>query len=340
MNRRQRDTRRLPSGRKQGRRRIRPGIPNPFSGDRRRRLSEQLHEEAEKPYRYDSNRKTVLWITLALGIWIALGVAAMLADISQARMLSRWRDQGFVTAPPPLGATFGQDDSEVLVAFAEQNNIPCGSVEELLGGAPGCARIVEFSGDVNSGDDLSTMVFGGLVLTLLIAAALIASFAYQASRNLLTLKSEGQRFSPTAAMVWLFVPIVNIYRGVQIFSELWKGSDPEASTSDPIEWKARPATDLIPMWWLSFGVTVAGMFFGARAVGLFISGSTLQDQIDATNMLVIPDLLLIVPAVLGFIVIRGIHDRQQRRFRVVGEHLAVPKPSTAEPESEPGPTRR
>ncbi len=282
-----------------------------------------MREEAERPYRYESNRRGVLWITIVMVIWSGLAIAAAVTEVSQSRVLERWRDEGFTTVPPTLSAPISEADANEFLRFASANGQPCTSLDDLFGFAAGCDRVIRFNRELGDSEDNGRLVFAGLVFALIAGGVLIASFTYQAHRNLLALKSEETRFGSNAAALWLFVPIINFYRGTQIFTELWKGSDPEADTANPTAWKASVGSTLIPLWWLSFTLVFGSWVWRA----LFTTASdNINDRIDSLRgLLLISDLFLIVPAVMAVAVVLQIHRRQERRFQVVGPHLAVPK---------------
>ena len=328
MPRRDRDLKRPPQARGRLRRRGSGavGALNPFNFERRRRKFGDLHDEAERPYCYESNRRLVRWIAVVMIIWIGLALTGLATEISQASILSRWRDQGFVTLPPQLSSTFGQAEIDALIRFAADNGVDCASAQQLtsIPPTPGCESVRTFSTELNGSEDQGSVVFAGLLFALVIGSVLVASFSYQANRNLLPLKSEEQRFGSTAAAVWLYVLGFNFFRGAQIFTELWKGSNPEVDPNDTSAWKRSQGSPLIPIWWFAFAAVLT--IWLMRALGTF-SGVTIDERITALNgVLLFSDLLLVVPAALGLIVMWRIHERQERRHRIVGPHLAVPRP--------------
>lgn len=294
---------------------------NPFDFEGRKRSAIELRQRDEQPYRYESNGITVRWITVALLAWIALVLVVAYSDWNQARVLDRWENQGFETVPPSLSAPFTEADLEALVAFSRRNHAGCESIPELVESVGGCNQVLDFSAEINDAEFVATSSFAGLLILFVVAAVLIGGFAHQANRNLLTLKSEGARFSSTSAMMWLYVPFINFYKGAQIFDEIWKASDPEASTTETTEWKRRATSWLIPLWWLSFA---AALVFSPRTIRTLTAAETIEEHIAATRLIILSDLLLILPAILAVVVIRRVHDRQGKRRQKVGDYLAVP----------------
>lgn len=296
---------------------------NPFDFEGRRERSAELHARSEEPYSYESNHRDLLIIEVILGLWIVLVLAVIYSDVGQSQLLNRWAVKGYTSVPPAMGSSFTQQDAQHLVDFAQVNGVNCNSVQELVNGTTACNEVLQFSSDVNDSDTLATIFFAILVILFAVGAVMISSFTYQASRNLLTLKSEEQRFSPTAAMLWILVPLLNFWRGPLIYRELWKASDPDASIQNRTDWKSKGSSWLITFWWAAL---VAAIFLGPRTVRAFFVGSSLQAHVNALPLLILADILLGLPAVGAFFVLRGIHQRQERRHAKVGPYTAVPKP--------------
>lgn len=72
-------------------------------------------------------------------------------------------------------------------------------------------------------------------------------------RNHRRLGRPGSKWSPTWGLTGWLVPPGAIYAVPWlIFKELWRGSDPANLPNDP-NWKTRPVTPLIHVWWVLFG---------------------------------------------------------------------------------------
>lgn len=90
---------------------------------------------------------------------------------------------------------------------------------------------------------------GGLIeLGLLIAGGLAICFwTHSAYSNLRVLNVFGNRFTPGWAVAYYFIPVLSLYRPLQVMQELWKTSDAESLSSDG--WMERPRSALAGWWW-------------------------------------------------------------------------------------------
>lgn len=68
-----------------------------------------------------------------------------------------------------------------------------------------------------------------------------------ANRKLRDLGIEGMRFTPASSVWWWFVPIANLAVPQQAVDELWKASDPAASTN---AWKTVKTSPFLVFWWI------------------------------------------------------------------------------------------
>jgi len=85
------------------------------------------------------------------------------------------------------------------------------------------------------------------VLLLGIAAYFLA-WTYRLSRNGRAFGVTGLRTAPAWAVLFFFVPLLNLYRPYQTFREIWQASDPAQAAG---AWrKARPPA-LLGFWWAS-----------------------------------------------------------------------------------------
>lgn len=302
----------------------RPRARDPFGRRKpetppRAELLARARAEAQKPYGYESNRLTLMWLSIALTIWVVLALSAAWHDKSTANMLEGWQSRGFRTVP------VGQANIQQLFEFAAVNDVRCGSTAEIAAETSGCNQVIEFAGDINNADATSSIIFVLQLFTFLTLVYLVASFVYRASRNLRPLKTEGQRFTPGWAVGWILIPVANLWQPMQVFSEVWRGSDPAAPIDYQVSQHRGRRSPLVSFWWLT---VVASALLGPPILTRALANADIQARIDASNLLVWSDLLMVLPAIIGLIVLRGIHSRQEARFAKVGPNLV--KPPTAD----------
>jgi hypothetical protein len=290
------------------------GTINPF--DRRGKMSrgQRIRDEEAVPYKYETVARHARWIKIAFAIWIGLAFLAAYADYQERSVLAKWQDRGYTSVPPTA-------DPVGLVAYAQEIGDPCQSGEQILADAPECTSLIEFSSELDSANTFGSIVFGPLVFLMIILSVQIGTFAYQTNRNILTLKSAGQYFSSTSALIWMYVPLLNFYKGIRIFNEIWKASDPALGSDAQETWKKGSTTWIIPAWWLTFALAIV---LGTTLRRSLLDSNIIDDRLNAARYLIAADLYYVVPAVIAAVAVTRIADRQDARREIVGDHLAEP----------------
>ena len=78
--------------------------------------------------------------------------------------------------------------------------------------------------------------------------------------------------SPVMAVIWWFIPILEIWKPYQVAQQIWKASNPQIIFSNGTEWKNLPSSKNIKLWWflglLSIFVVFVGLIIGIQDVGL------------------------------------------------------------------------
>jgi hypothetical protein len=124
----------------------------------------------------------------------------------------------------------------------------------------------------------------------------------------------GLKYSPGWAVGSFFVPILNIFRPYQIAQEIWKASDPEAST---VSWKQSKPGIVVILWWLSaliFYFTYLSIMGYAMWVGIqsVINGI----EPEATQYLAASTPLFVgylVYCILSISLVYRVNDRQEEK---------------------------
>ena len=148
------------------------------------------------------------------------------------------------------------------------------------------------------------------------------SLVHRASRNLLPLKSEGQKHLPEWSVLHHFIPICNFLRPGQVLSELYKGSDPDVTTDEPTAWKsAGKVRVIVYLWWILW---VAGWIFNPITVPRFVNAQNLPELIDANDLLILSDVLLIFLGIVAVLMLRQLHVWQEMRFSRIGLITVTP----------------
>lgn len=81
-----------------------------------------------------------------------------------------------------------------------------------------------------------------------VVAALFLPWLYHVRVNVRALGARRLRFRREWTWLGFLMPGLNLWRPVQVLSEVWRGSDP--STDDPLAWQRRPTPWLVWVWWI------------------------------------------------------------------------------------------
>ena len=275
-----------------------------------------------EPYSYESNSTQIKWVIVALTAWVIVALMLAWQDRVTAIYLADLQNQGMASVPPTQQSTLR--DVNKILEFAALEGVACISQAQIIAMSPECTHLMDVQDKYTSVNDT------GLMLTVLLLAVLLANmfafgaFTHRSSRNLLTLKSDKQGFSPEKSVMWFFVPVLNLVKPWQVFRELFRGSDPDVTTSNQTEWKTKGKVPVIVHVWAAIFVSV--FVFNPRTVGYFKSSvlNTLENTVTAHQRLIVADLLLAVLGVAAILVVLELHKRQEARHAKVGDITVTP----------------
>lgn len=219
--------------------------------------------------------------------------------------------------------------SYALLTFAEQAGLDCPSVDAIVSSIsstvseyPDCDAAFSYAEDFQGSQDRSRLIWLLSIFLIVVVAFPYLSLVHRASRNLLPLKSEGQKHLPEWSVLHHFIPICNFFRPGQVLSELYKGSDPDVTTDEPTAWKsAGKVRVIVYLWWILW---IAGWIFNPITVPRFVNAQTLPELIDANDLLILSDVLLIFLGVVALLMLRQLHVWQEMRFSRIGLITVTP----------------
>ena len=278
---------------------------------------ERAMDQRYEPYGYESNANLVRWITAGMALWIVVLLGLAFSDRATASMLSRWEAEGF-TATPPEGPY-----PEDLFAFAEADGFACTTSEDVLAPTPDCERVFDFRSEFASAGDRGSWLMLALVALLLVLAFIFSLFTHRASRNLLPLKAEGQRFTPEWAVACFYIPVLNLFRPFQVFMELFRASSPYRAGEAPQAWRQSMPPTVVAFWWPALLASIA---LNPIVLGFVLADETLAEARSAALTHAWIDAWLIVPAIMAILVVHSLHRRQEARFRDVGPNTVTRPP--------------
>ncbi len=187
---------------------------------------------------------------------------------------------------------------------------------------PECGTVFDISSEFHQSQDRSRLIWLLVMLILLVVAFPYLSGIHRASRNLLPLKSEGQRDRPEWAVLHHFLPILNLFRPGRVVRELFKGSDPRVTTEDVSAWKKQGRFHAIGiLWWLLW---VASLLFNPILIPRYVGIENLEDAVTVNRFFVLSDILLIILGIVALLMLRKLHAWQELRFEKVGPITVTP----------------
>ena len=218
-----------------------------------------------------------------------------------------------------------------LLEFSRQTGLECPDVDAILASLasesleyPDCETAFTYAEGFQSSQDRSRMIWLLAVFVSIVVAFPYLSLVHRASRNLLPLKSEGQKHTPEWGVLHHFIPILNWFRVGGVLMELYRGSDPDISTEDSATWKKTgQVRAIVFLWWILW---VAAWIWNPITVPRFVNAQSLPELIDANDLLILSDVLLIGLGVVAVLMLRQLHVLQEMRFSKIGLITVTPPP--------------
>jgi len=278
---------------------------------------DRIKSKRYDPYSYESNSSNILWLSIFLFLWSICSLILSFQDLNLRSMFINWESEGINSLPP---STF---DPDGLIEFSKKEGINCVDIRSIVNEMNECSITLGYYSKFSNAQDISLIIFFIIVVILFICIFLFGSFIHRASRNLLTLQTKDQRFSPEMSVIWFFVPIMNFFRPWQIIKELFKGSDPDVDVS--MNWKTEGLIHYsVHIWglfyflvWIFNPVTVSRIWFNET--------NDISDVIIAYNALVISDIFLAILGFLAILVTIKLHVLQQHKRELIGLIKVQPK---------------
>lgn len=177
--------------------------------------------------------------------------------------------------------------------------------------------------DFEDGDAMpAALVFIGIFALLRIplfisTVVFFLIWEYRAFNNLSALKAGNLEFSPGWAVGWWFIPFANLIKPFQAMRELWNESDPEYDAESFLSVSAGAPT-IMGFWW-AFWLLSNFAHQIANKIG--------ESQFFPVA-LIVASILEIIAAGLIIKIILGIVERQELRFKKIGDapQFAPPQP--------------
>jgi hypothetical protein len=132
---------------------------------------------------------------------------------------------------------------------------------------------------------------------------------YRAYKNLSGLRAYGLLHSPGWAVGWWFIPFANLIKPFTIMREIWVNSDPDYEEEFGFLSSQVGAPAIVGLWW---GMYIASGFISR--IGDAFNSNANGIQPSVILFLLIYAALRFGAAIFAIQVVRGITDRQEKRF--------------------------
>ena len=135
---------------------------------------------------------------------------------------------------------------------------------------------------------------------------------YRATKNI---NSFGAKYvnSPGMAVVWWFIPIMNLWKPHEVAQQIWRASNPEIKLTEGTEWKKVPSSNIITIWWVLGLVSI----FAAIVIDVVFDPEQTQDPLSMSlyqNIVTIPAVVVSIISIFYFMrMIRQISVWQDRK---------------------------
>ena len=200
-----------------------------------------------------------------------------------------------------LGIGLGLDIAAVGSGLAERS---------LLERAQGGELITFSEADSN---DTRQMVVGIAQAAMFVATIPVFIIWFRRLyRNLPALGARNLRFKPGWAVGAWFVPILNLFRPVQITYDIWKASEPDMSEAPDTPWRTQRNPALIGFWWAAWVISNWTAQIAFRLDG---NSDDLDSIVGASLAWVIADSASVIATILAIALVWRMTARHQRRAR-------------------------
>lgn len=144
-----------------------------------------------------------------------------------------------------------------------------------------------------------------LFFSLVITGIVTLSWVHRVTANAQALGAQSLPYSPTAAVVWWFVPFANLVVPPKVLSKVAQASHPDYAPGSTL-WRSSPKLPIVWMWWVAWLTT--------RVVDVIVVNSATDGGFWlTTGGFVLITGLEVAAMVLGVAVVRKITGDQRHR---------------------------
>ena len=142
------------------------------------------------------------------------------------------------------------------------------------------------------------------IVTFIVAAVMFLRWQVRCSMNLQPLGANKQQFSPSAGVMWWFIPLANLALPVAVIGEIWRRSHPNAKPGWEPGQPGVPKSRILIPWWLAFAAS--------RIIAVATNTETTS---DTSTLLLIYGIATLIALVLVIVLIWQITLNQAKKRR-------------------------
>lgn len=177
--------------------------------------------------------------------------------------------------------------------------------------------------------DRRALVGGLQLLTFVVASGLFLRWMHRMSTNAHALSASGMRYGPGASLGWFFVPVLQLWKPLDVLRELFRASHPHHIE----DWRTAPVPHLLTLWWTLWLCFLSTSVLALLADVWAVSPGELYAAAWGTAV------AGVVAAPLGVaaaVCVWRLHARQRARFRATAPmRIRQPWPTRVGEEPEP-----
>jgi hypothetical protein len=103
--------------------------------------------------------------------------------------------------------------------------------------------LFKFATPGNTGDHIELVLGFFQLIVGFTAGFVFLKWLYRAYKNIQGFGAKDLKYSPVWAVIYYFIPILCLFRPVNVISEIWRAS------VDPMTWRQQKASSIIGIWW-------------------------------------------------------------------------------------------
>lgn len=172
------------------------------------------------------------------------------------------------------------------------------------------ARVAVPDAELQANDDRQALLAIAYALLFIATAIVFVVWFHRAHSNLEALGARDLNYSSGWAAGSWFVPILNLFRPLQIAQEIWRNSDPSAVGDRYAPLDTSTSSALINLWWATWIISNLIANVATRMSWDVNSPETLKSATVAEMIALVAS---IIAAVFAISVVSAIHGRQTAR---------------------------